>query len=91
VKDVKIKKYLKKKVYIPRDYYTKNPRGFAYVQFIKEEDAEAAMKELNGVSMLGKKNKFNTKGRALEITFATGERKITSGVGGRRWRKYFTN
>jgi RNA recognition motif-containing protein len=57
VKDVKIKKYLKKKVYIPRDYYTKNPRGFAYVQFIKEEDAEAAMKELNGVSMLGKKNK----------------------------------
>ena len=34
-------------VYIPRDFYTKRPRGFAYVQFEEPEDAADAQARLN--------------------------------------------
>ena len=35
-------------VYIPLDYYTKEPRGFSYVEFEDPRDAEDAMHELDG-------------------------------------------
>lgn len=35
-------------VYIPLDYYTREPRGFAYVEFEDERDAKVALRELNG-------------------------------------------
>jgi len=46
-----------KDVYIPRDYYTNETRGFAYIEFIKIEDAEKAKKDLEGFSLMGKKKK----------------------------------
>ena len=34
-------------VYIPRDFYSKRPRGFAYVQYEEPEDAAAAQEKLH--------------------------------------------
>eukprot|EP01080_Neovahlkampfia_damariscottae_P012950 gene12950-7528_t len=57
-----------KDVYIPRDYYTNETRGFAYIEFIKIEDADAAKKDLDGQTFMG---------RTIEIFFAKGDRKST--------------
>ena len=40
-------------VYIPLDYYTREPRGFAYVEFEDERDARYALKELDGARLWG--------------------------------------
>ncbi|XP_022661762.1 serine/arginine-rich splicing factor 10-like isoform X1 [Varroa jacobsoni] len=53
-------------VYIPLDFYTQKPRGFAYVQFESLRDAEDAMEAMHGVRLHG---------RVIEIEFAQGERK----------------
>ncbi|KAL3986324.1 RNA recognition motif family protein [Acanthocheilonema viteae] len=53
-------------VYIPLDYYTRESRGFAYVKFEFTRDAEDALRELNGASILG---------RRIEIEWAEGQRK----------------
>lgn len=53
-------------VYIPLDYYTRRPRGFAYVQFEDARDAEDALYNLDRSNFLG---------RELEIEFAKGDRK----------------
>lgn len=53
-------------VYIPLDYYTKEPRGFAYVEYEHTRDATDAMEELDGYRMMD---------RELEIVFAEGDRK----------------
>ena len=39
--------------YIPLDYYTREPRGFAYVEFEDERDARYALKELDGARLWG--------------------------------------
>ncbi|XP_076364609.1 serine/arginine-rich splicing factor 10-like isoform X1 [Tachypleus tridentatus] len=53
-------------VYIPLDYYTRRPRGFAYIQFEDVRDAEDAMYALDRTRFFG---------RELEIEFAQGDRK----------------
>ncbi|XP_032340470.1 serine/arginine-rich splicing factor 12 isoform X2 [Camelus ferus] len=53
-------------VYIPLDFYTRRPRGFAYVQFEDVRDAEDALYNLNRKWVCG---------RQIEIQFAQGDRK----------------
>jgi len=53
-------------VYIPMDYYTKRPRGFAYVQFEDPRDAEDAVESVDGKRLFG---------FSLEVQFAKGDRK----------------
>ncbi|XP_072530142.1 uncharacterized protein [Salminus brasiliensis] len=53
-------------VYIPLDFYSRRPRGFAYVQFEDVRDAEDAMHSLDRKWVCG---------RQIEIQFAQGDRK----------------
>ncbi|KAM6180535.1 serine/arginine-rich splicing factor 12 isoform 2-T2 [Erethizon dorsatum] len=53
-------------VYIPLDFYTRRPRGFAYVIFEDVRDAEDALYNLNRKWVCG---------RQIEIQFAQGDRK----------------
>ncbi|XP_035827981.1 serine/arginine-rich splicing factor 10 isoform X1 [Aplysia californica] len=53
-------------VYIPMDYYTRRPRGFAYIQFEDPRDADDALYHLDRTRFYG---------RELEIEFARGDRK----------------
>jgi len=43
-----------KDVYLPRDFYTREPRGFGFVQYYNAEDAQAAREELNRTVLLGR-------------------------------------
>ncbi|PKU32735.1 serine arginine-rich splicing factor 10 isoform x5 [Limosa lapponica baueri] len=60
-------------VYVPLDFYTRRPRGFAYVQYpffrwlINVRDAEDALHNLDRKWICG---------RQIEIQFAQGDRKI---------------
>ena len=68
-------------VYIPLDYYTREPRGFAYVEFEDERDARYALKELDGARLWG---------QTIHIEWAKSDRKTPkdmrrqSEFGGRR-------
>ncbi|KAG8444773.1 hypothetical protein GDO86_009809 [Hymenochirus boettgeri] len=53
-------------VYIPLDFYSRRPRGFAYIQFEDVRDAEDALYNLNRKWVCG---------RQIEIQFAQGDRK----------------
>lgn len=53
-------------VYIPLDFYTRHPRGFAYIQFEDVRDAEDALHSLDRKWVCG---------RQIEIQFAQGDRK----------------
>lgn len=55
-----------KDVYIPRDYYSQKPRGFAYIEFENRLDAESAVRRSGSL-------KFG--GRYLDIDYAQGDRK----------------
>ncbi|CAC5372700.1 FUSIP1 [Mytilus coruscus] len=55
-----------KDVYIPLDYYSRVPRGFAYIQFEDPRDADDALYHLD---------RTRYQGRELEIEFARGDRK----------------
>jgi RNA recognition motif-containing protein len=48
-------------VYIPRDHYTQDSRGFAFVRFHDKRDAEEAAEKMQG---------FNFHGRELRVQFA---------------------
>merc|ERR1712176_1529240 len=41
-------------IYIPRDRYTKESRGFAFVRYYGKRDAEEAMDRLDGYSLDGR-------------------------------------
>eukprot|EP01084_Bolivina_argentea_P284869 488333_1 len=53
-------------VYIPLDYYTREPRGFAYIEFEDERDAKYALKELDGARLWG---------QTIHIEWAKSDRK----------------
>uniref|UniRef100_H3CJK8 Serine/arginine-rich splicing factor 10 n=1 Tax=Tetraodon nigroviridis TaxID=99883 RepID=H3CJK8_TETNG len=56
-------------VYIPLDFYTRQPRGFAYIQYPDVRDAEDALHSLDRKWVCG---------RQIEIQFAQGDRKTPS-------------
>ncbi|XP_056597132.1 serine/arginine-rich splicing factor 10-like isoform X4 [Triplophysa dalaica] len=53
-------------VYVPLDFYSRRPRGFAYIQFEDVRDAEDALHNLDRKWVCG---------RQIEIQFAQGDRK----------------
>ncbi|PSS07846.1 Serine/arginine-rich SC35-like splicing factor SCL30A [Actinidia chinensis var. chinensis] len=55
-----------KDIYLPRDYYTGEPRGFGFVQYVDPADAEEAKYHMDGQILLG---------RALTVVFAQENRK----------------
>jgi FUS-interacting serine-arginine-rich protein 1 len=56
-------------VYMPRDYYTKELRGFCYVKFALGKDAEDAVAAMDGKEIDGRK---------VQVTWAAGDRKSAS-------------
>ncbi|XP_065883347.1 serine/arginine-rich splicing factor 10-like [Dysidea avara] len=64
-------------VYVPLDYYTREPRGFAYIQYDDGRDAEDALHYLDG---------YRLHGRELEVQYAEGDRK-TAGQMRRKERR----
>ncbi|CAH0477072.1 unnamed protein product [Peronospora belbahrii] len=55
-------------VYIPKDFYTKEPKGFAFVEFCSEREAEDARHSLDGAQI---------DGRDIRVVFAQERRKST--------------
>ncbi|XP_057507545.1 serine/arginine-rich SC35-like splicing factor SCL33 [Actinidia eriantha] len=55
-----------KDIYLPRDYYTGEPRGFGFVQYVDPADAEEAKYHMDGQILLG---------RELTVVFAEENRK----------------
>lgn len=53
-------------VYIPRDYHSQQPKGFAFVEFANASEAREAREEMD---------RFVIKGRELEVVFAQERRK----------------
>ncbi|GLD95117.1 hypothetical protein PINS_up003742 [Pythium insidiosum] len=53
-------------VYIPKDYYTREAKGFAFVEFKNEREADDARHNLDGVRM---------DGREIRVVFAQEKRK----------------
>ncbi|CAA6659066.1 unnamed protein product [Spirodela intermedia] len=58
-----------KDIYLPRDYYTGDPRGFGFVQFVDSADANEAKYQMDGQILLG---------RELTVVFAQENRKKPS-------------
>lgn len=55
-----------KDVYIPMDYHSQKPKGFAFIEYATPEQARMAQEEMN---------KFLIKGRRIEVVFAQERRK----------------
>ncbi|KAJ7955417.1 Serine/arginine-rich SC35-like splicing factor [Quillaja saponaria] len=58
-----------KDIYLPKDYYTGEPRGFGFVQFVDPTDAADAKYHMDGQILLG---------RELTVVFAEENRKKPS-------------
>ncbi|KAL3534001.1 hypothetical protein ACH5RR_007522 [Cinchona calisaya] len=58
-----------KDIYLPRDYYTGEPRGFGFVQYLDPADATEAKYQMDGQVLLG---------RELTVVFAEENRKKPS-------------
>ncbi|EOY09609.1 SC35-like splicing factor 33 isoform 2 [Theobroma cacao] len=58
-----------KDIYLPRDYYTGEPRGFGFVQYLDSADAADAKYHMDGYVLLG---------RELTVVFAEENRKKPS-------------
>ena len=61
-------------VYIPTDYHSRQPKGFAFVEYATKEEATEAKNEMN---------RFLIKGRHLEVLFAQEKRKTPGEMKGR--------
>jgi FUS-interacting serine-arginine-rich protein 1 len=61
-------------VYIPRDYHSQQPKGFAFIEYSTAEMAAEAREEMNH---------FNIKGREIEVVFAQERRKTPNEMRGR--------
>ncbi|CXI59489.1 serine/arginine-rich splicing factor 12, putative [Plasmodium berghei] len=76
-----------KDVYLPIDYYTKEPRGFGFVEFYDPKDAEQALKEMNGSELDGNRIEVFVaqKGRSDPRIMRYKERGGGSGYGHRKY------
>lgn len=61
-------------VYIPRDYHSQQPKGFAFIEYATPEMAREARDEMD---------RFRVKGRELEVVFAQERRKTAIEMRGR--------
>jgi len=61
-------------VYIPRDYHSHQPKGFAFIEYATPAQAAEARDEMN---------RFIIKGRELEVVFAQERRKTPNEMRGR--------
>jgi FUS-interacting serine-arginine-rich protein 1 len=61
-------------VYIPRDYHSQQPKGFAFIEYANPEMALEAREEMD---------RFKIKGRELEVVFAQERRKTPGEMRGR--------
>ncbi|XP_053124198.1 serine/arginine-rich splicing factor 10 isoform X5 [Hemicordylus capensis] len=69
-------------VYVPLDFYTRRPRGFAYVQFEDVRDAEDALHNLDRKWICG---------RQIEIQFAQGDRKTPNQMKAKEGRNVYSS
>lgn len=61
-------------VYIPRDYFSQQPKGFAFIEYATPSMAQEARAEMD---------RFSIKGRELEVVFAQERRKTPNEMRGR--------
>jgi len=61
-------------VYIPRDFHSQQPKGFAFIEYATPDQAREARDEMD---------KFLMKGRELEVVFAQEKRKTPNEMRGR--------
>lgn len=61
-------------VYIPRDYHSQQPKGFAFIEYASPDMAREARDEMD---------RFRIKGRELEVVFAQERRKTPVEMRGR--------
>ena len=61
-------------VYIPRDFHSQQPKGFAFVEYATPDMAREARNEMD---------RFVMKGRELEVVFAQERRKTPNEMRGR--------
>ncbi|OVA16514.1 RNA recognition motif domain [Macleaya cordata] len=75
-------------VYLPKDYYSGEPRGFAFVQFVDPYDAAEAQYHMNGQLFCGREITVvvaaETRKRPEEMRHRGGRPRGPSGYGGRR-------
>ncbi|XLR55097.1 hypothetical protein S83_005769 [Arachis hypogaea] len=69
-----------KDVYLPRDYYTGEPRGFGFVQYVDPADAADAKYHMDGQILLG---------RELTVVFAEENRKKPQEMRARERRRSY--
>lgn len=63
-----------KDVYIPKDYHSQQPKGFAFIEMASADEAYDAKDEMD---------RFQMKGRELEVVFAQEKRKSPNEMRGR--------
>ncbi|KAK2972569.1 hypothetical protein RJ640_022420 [Escallonia rubra] len=71
-----------KDVYLPRDYYSGEPRGFGFVQFVDPADADEAKYQMDGQILLG---------RQLTVVFAEENRKKPTDMRARERRGHVSD
>ncbi|KAM7497497.1 hypothetical protein LguiA_021911 [Lonicera macranthoides] len=71
-----------KDIYLPRDYYSGEPRGFGFVQFVDPADAAEAKYQMDGQILLG---------RQLTVVFAEENRKKPTDMRARERRGRFSD
>ncbi|CAK9133592.1 unnamed protein product [Ilex paraguariensis] len=76
-------------VYLPKDYYSGEPRGFAFVQFVDPYEAAQAQYHMNGQMFSGREISVvvaaETRKRPEEMRRRTRPSRGASGSGGRRY------
>ncbi len=74
-------------VYIPRDRFTRESRGFAFVRFYDKRDAEDAMDTMDGAVLDGRELRVQEAryGRPVETRRGRGPRGGGGGRYGRQW------
>ena len=66
-------------VYLPLDYRSRRPRGFGFVEYVEEEDAKAALENMDGALL---------DGVPINVTFAQEGRKSPESMRHREYESY---